>query len=262
MQELGEIYADMAKTVIKEHALYGLPNPLYNTTWLDKTCIYFESLADVNKSLDIVQIVCFFIEHLQGYLSQRGYHWPLPNNGPSAIAEINERFRRQGIGYQYSQGKIIRFDNQLLHAEAVDRTFQLLLEPRYQNVSREYLTAHDHFRHGRGADCLTWSLKAFESVMKVVADRNSWPYDKGATVKHLLQLLFDKGFFPPYLSNAMAGVRTFLESSIPTIRNKQGGHGSGSKENIVPNHLAQYMLYITGSTINWMVEIQRDRRGH
>jgi hypothetical protein len=261
MESLGNIYIEIAKIVMKEHALSTLPDPLYRTTYLDKVNLYFESISDVNKSLDIVQILCFYMEHLEDHLSAHGYNWPLLNKGKEAIAEINERFKRRGIGYQYGQDKIIRLDNQLLHAEAVDRTFQLLLEPQYSNVSKEYLTAHDHFRHRRNADCLTWSLKAFESVMKVVADRNGWKYDKGAAAKDLIQLLFEKHFFPPYLSNAMAGLRNFLESSMPTIRNKKGGHGSGSVVNEVPDSLAQYMIYITGSTLNWIVEIQQERNG-
>jgi len=261
LEALGGVYIEIAKIVMKEHALLKLPDPYYNHTYLDKVNIYFESLSDVNRSLDIVQVICFYIEHLEEHLIVHGHNWPLLHKGQMAIDEINERFKRQGVGYQYSQGKIIRIDNKMLHAEAVDRTFQLLREQPYHNVNTEYLTAHDHFRHGRAADCLTWALKAFESIMKVVADQNKWQYDKGATAKTLIQLLFDKHFFPPYLSNAMAGMRTFLESSMPTIRNKQGGHGSGSTANVVPNSLAQYMLYLTGSTINWIVEIQMERSG-
>jgi hypothetical protein len=261
MNELGNIRLEMAKTITMEHALSGFPGTLYQSNLLDKINIYFESLSEVNKSLDIVQIVCFYMENLENYLQSQGHYWALAIRGQTAIDEINERFKRHGIGYQYSYGKIVKLDNQLLHSEAVDRTFQLLADPGYANVSEEYQTAHEHFRFGRNADTLSWSLKAFESVMKVVADQNGWAYAAGATAKPLIDLLFANHFFPPFSQTAMTGIRSFLESSIPTIRNKKGGHGSGSVVNQVPDSLAQYMLYITGSTINWIVEIQAERRG-
>jgi len=252
-------YKQIARVLLKEHAIDNLPNVFYQTTILDRINIYFEGLKDVNRSLDIVQLLCYAMEHVPEFVYSRGYQFVSPDLGQAAIAEINERFRRRGIGYQYAQGKIIRLDNQLLHQEAVDRTFQLLNAPLYKNVNLEFLTAHDHFRKGNKADCLNWSLKAFESIMKVVADTNGWLYDKGATARPLVQLLFSNGFFPTYLETAMAGIQTFMESSIGTIRNKQGGHGNGAQINIVPDSLAQYALYITGTTINWIVELQQER---
>ena len=253
-------YQRIVRVLLKEHALDNLPTVLHQATLLDRINIYFEQSKDVNQALDVVQLLCFSMEHVPDFLYSKGYQFVPADTGPAAIAEINERFRRRGIGYQYTQGRIIRLDNQLLHQEAVDKPLQLLTDPMYENVNREFLTAHDHFRHGRNEDCLTWALKAFESVMKVVADANGWPYDKGATARPLVQLLFAQGFFPAYFQSAMAGIQTFLENSINTIRNKKGGHGSGSEVNEVPDSLAQYMLYITGVTINWIVEIQRERK--
>src|SRR6201999_1037018 len=102
-----------SKNCDEEHAASKLPDPYYNHTYLDKVYIYFESISDIDRSLDIVQIICFYIEHLEEHLIRNGYNWPLLNKGQAAIHDINERFKRQGIGYQYSQGKIIRIDNQI-----------------------------------------------------------------------------------------------------------------------------------------------------
>lgn len=255
-----EYFKRIAEVVVKEHALKNLPSVLHAATILDRINIYFDQLKDVNRSLDIVQLLCYSIEHLPDFMSTRGFPWFLNDKGDAAIEEINARFKRAGVGYQYAAGKIIRLDKQILHTEAVEKTLQLLADPVYDNVNREFLTAHEHFRHGRNEDAIAWSLKAFESVMKIVATANGWSHDQGATARPLVNLLFTNGFFPDYLQTAMSGLQNFLENSINTIRNKKGGHGSGAVINEVPDSLAQYVLYITGMTINWIVGIQAGRK--
>jgi hypothetical protein len=45
-----------------------------------------------------------------------------------------------------------------------------------------------------------------------------------------------------------------LESSVPTARNKTSGHGQGAAIQIVPDHLAAYVLHMTASTIVFLVK--------
>ena len=253
-------YQEMAQIIRKEHSLVDLPGSSYDYSLFSRIHLYFGSFDDVEKLLDIIELVSFFIENAEDHLYQNGYNSiHLSPNGVAAINETNQRFKMNGVGYQYQNGKIIRLDNQLLHIESVERTLDLLKDPMYENVNQEFLTAHEHFRFKRNADCLTWCLKAYESTIKIVANQNGWPFEKGSTARPLTQLLFKKQFFPPYLESAMSGLQTFLEQSINTIRNQKGGHGNGIEINHVPDSLAQYMLYITGSTINLIIEIQKER---
>lgn len=255
-----EYIAQLASIIKKEHSLIALPDPYYRTSLLQKIEIYFQQIEDTDKALDIVQLFCICIDISVTQLSNMGYSYPLSKTASETIQEINERFRLKGIGYQYTNGKIIRLDNQFLHNEAVEKTFNLLNDPEYKNVNEEFLTAHDHFKHGRKADSLVWCLKAYESIIKIIASKNNWDYDKNANANKLTDLLFKNNFFPSFLEQAINNFRAFLENSTNTIRNKKGGHGSGVEANEVPDSLAQYMLYITGSTLNLFIETQKERK--
>jgi len=45
-----------------------------------------------------------------------------------------------------------------------------------------------------------------------------------------------------------------LESGIPTIRNKEGGHGQGVNISNVPEHFASYSLHLTASNLLFLMQ--------
>jgi hypothetical protein len=51
----------------------------------------------------------------------------------------------------------------------------------------------------------------------------------------------------------LGAVRSALESAIPTVRNKLGGHGQGAKPREIPAFYATYLLHETASTIVFLV---------
>ena len=72
----------------------------------------------------------------------------------------------------------------------------------YQNANDEYISAHEHFRHGRNKECLNDCLKAFETTMKIICSKNKWEYDKDHdTASKLIKICLEKDIFPKYLSN-------------------------------------------------------------
>ena len=70
---------------------------------------YFHAQSDVDKALDVIE-VCFM------YIDTIARRFDPPNrqgrgitqDADSAIAELNERFRRAGVGYRFEGGKILR----------------------------------------------------------------------------------------------------------------------------------------------------------
>jgi hypothetical protein len=91
-----------------------------------------------------------------------------------AIQELNGRFREHGVGYEYSDGEIIRIDSELLHAEVVKPALGLLRAPEYAGAQAEFLSAHEHYRHGRTKEALVDCLKALESAMKAICSKRGW----------------------------------------------------------------------------------------
>jgi hypothetical protein len=171
-----------------------------------------------------------------------------------AITELNARFREHSIGYQYENGKIIRVDSQLIHAEVVKPALALLTAPEYAGANAEFLKAFGHYRKGETEtkDCLTECLKAFESTMKAICTKRQWTFKPTDAAKALIDVCVKNGLIPQFLQSQ-------LESGIPTIRNRMpgSGHGQGPTVITVPPHYASYILHLTATTIKFLVDSEK-----
>ncbi len=173
-----------------------------------------------------------------------------------AIADLNVRFKENAVGYQLIDGEIVRVDSELLHAEAVKPALRLLNTKEYAGPHQEFLNAYEHYREGRNKEALNDCLKAFESTMKAICDKRGWAYKPGDTAKALIDVLYAEGLVPSFWQNQFASLRGLLESSIPTGRNKQSGHGQGATPTTVPDHMAAYMLHMTASTLVFLTKAE------
>jgi hypothetical protein len=174
-----------------------------------------------------------------------------------AVQELNRRFRRHDLGYAFEGNLLMRIDSQYLHAEVVDPALQLLNTAGFDGSEAEFLKAHHHFREGRNEEAIVDALKAFESAMKHICNECGWSYGEGATAKILIKTLIDNGLFPKSLESYLGSLRVILESGVPTLRNKNAGHGRGSEPRKVTDSLAAYVLHQTGANIVYLVDTFR-----
>lgn len=190
----------------------------------------------------------------QGYYLDRPYPraWIA-----KAIEELNHRFREHGVGYQFTDGQIIRIDSELVHAEVMKPALRLVSNPDYAGVQDEFLSAHEHYRAGNAKEALVDCLKAFESMMKAICDKRGWPYDTKATAKDLIRVCLDQGLIPNFWESHYTSLRSLLESSVPTGRNRVAGHGQGPVPTKVPDHLVAYMLHMTAAAILFLGDAER-----
>ncbi|CAC9997412.1 STM4504/CBY_0614 family protein, partial [Bathymodiolus azoricus thioautotrophic gill symbiont] len=163
-----------------------------------------------------------------------------------------------GIGFQFIENEIIRIDSELIHEEAVKPALRLLNGENYQGAQQEFLSAYDHYRHGKNKDSLNECLKAFESTMKAICEKNNWDYQANATVKSLIQICFDNNLVPSFWQQQLDSLRSLLESGIPTGRNKLSAHGQGTTPTVVPGYLVAYMLHMTASTLVFLITAERE----
>lgn len=174
----------------------------------------------------------------------------------SCIEELNARFREHGVGYQYDSGEIIRVDSELIHVEAVKPALLLLRGANYSGAQEEFLGAFEHYRHGKNKEALNECLKAFESTMKAICQKRGWTFKPTDTAKTLIQICFEKQLIPDFWQTQFASLRSMLESSVPTGRNKLSGHGQGFSAVTVPDHIAAYMLHMTASTVVFLIRAE------
>ena len=172
----------------------------------------------------------------------------------STISEANSRFKEHGVGFEFVSGEVIRIDSQLVHDDVVKPALNLLSDLKFKGANEEFLKAHEHYRHGRHKECLVECLKAFESTMKTICDLKGWQYQTRDTAKTLINICMTNGLFPTFMQSHIGNLRAILESGVPTVRNKQGGHGQGATVTIVSESTARFALHTTAANILLFVE--------
>jgi hypothetical protein len=250
-------YQFIVETLCREYGVFFLPGSETHgiRNYLTELANFMLKVEDPEKALDAIDLSFRVID---GMVRRHGY---LNRDNPSeladdAIGELNFRFREHGIGYEFD-GQIIRIDSALLHAEAVKPALALLGAPEYAGAQAEFLTAHEHYRHGRTKEALADCLKALESVMKVICAKRGWQHDPNATSSALIKVLFDNGLVPSFWTSHFSALRSTLEAGVPTARNRLGGHGQGAQVVQVPEYLAAYVLHLTASAILFVAEAEK-----
>jgi hypothetical protein len=217
---------------------------------------FFVSVQETEKALDVIELSFRIIDSHTRDSGYRFHSRPLIT-ADAAIEELNLRFLEHGVGYKYEAGTLIRIDSELVHAEVVKPTLNLLLAKEYKGANEEFLKAHEHYRHQRYQECMNECLKAFESVMKAICHKRKWQYNQKDTAKVLIDTCFKKGLIPNFLEGHFTALRSCLESGVPTVRNKMSGHGQGVQPNDVPAYMAGYLLHLTATSILLMVEAEK-----
>lgn len=248
-----DAYRSLHDTLAREYGVFRLTRDSTDKSALRN---FFLATEDVEQALDVVELSFRFIDRAardSGYL-----HGTIRKVKPDdAISELNERLREHGIGFQYESGELVRVDSQLVHAEVVKPALQLLRNLDYEGANEEFLNAHEHYRHGRFEEAITECLKSLESTLKAICHKRRWTCAETDTAKRLLDVVFTQGLIPSYLQSEFSALRTSLESGVPTVRNKQAGHGQGTQVRRVPQHLVSYLLHLTATSILFLVESEK-----
>lgn len=218
-------------------------------SYLQNISKYFLTEKNIEKALSVIELMIRFTKIFAD-------QYPRGIDISDIIEELNQRFREHGVGYQYENGQIIRTDSEFIHVEAVKPALQLLSNPTYKGAQEEFLKAHEHYRHSRYDAALTDCLKAFESTMKIIIHKRSWVCDKNATSKKLIDCCLSNELIPKFWTDQFNSLSNILTSSIGTPRNKLSGHGKGNDEIVVPEHLIQYVLHMTASTIVFLIKAE------
>lgn len=215
---------------------------------------FFLQEESTERALDVVELSFKVINKVIAEDRSYQYNTVRKIEPADAVTELNERFREHGIGFQFESNELIRVDSEFLHSEAVKPALAVLRGTGFQGANEEFLLAHEHYRHGRHKECLVDCLKAFESTMKSVCKLRGWATQPNDTAKSLIATCFANGLVPAYLDSQFASLRSVLESGVPTVRNKNGGHGQGSNPVVIPDYMARYALNLTATSILFVVD--------
>lgn len=253
--EVREAYEFIVNTLCSEYGVFRLPGTNKhhgNRSYINDLEAFFLQEGDIEKALDPVELTF----QAMAYVTIRN----ASEVAEDAIEELNSRFKEHGVGYQFTNGKIIRADSELIHSEVVQPALKLLNQEHYAGAQQEFLNAHEHYRRGNAREAPNDCLNAFESAMKAICDKRGWSYANNATARPLIQVCFDNGLIPSFWQSHYASLRSLLESGVPPGRNNLSGHGQGTTPVSVPDHLVAYMLHMTASAIVFLAETEANLR--
>ena len=255
--EAGEYYRAIHDILAREFGVFKLYD--HSTNPQDMVSNFLLSATEIDDVLSVIEL-SLRIAPLARRDANYYYVESLQMTVNDAIVELNQRFLEHGIGYQFESDEIVRIDSEFIHQEAVRPALQILGEKHYAGANAEFRKAHNHYRKQRYGEAVNECLKALESTLKVICKKRQWFFQETATVQPLLQIVFEKELVPNYLQSKFSGLRSILESGVPTIRNREGGHGAGAEPRNIPQHLAAYVLHLTASAIVFLSQCDEKLR--
>lgn len=247
------IYYDAAVSFLRKeqgvHKLYAK----YTENHQEELFRWIENEDRIDELLDGLEF-CFSVidQWAREHRAQLRSFAPL--SADKAIAEFNARLAEAGVGFIYNDGEILRIDSTHIHSEAVLPTLNLISDAKYATVNEEYRRAHLSYRHGDYETAITECAKAFESTLKIIATTHGWEFKATDTAKSLLDLCVQNDLFPKFLEQGFGSLRSMLESSVPTIRNKTSAHGAGAIPRTIPPELATLQIHQTAVVIRYLIE--------
>ena len=253
-----EGWAIVHNAVAREHGLFELAPGRYDGERCDH---YLLNESSVDHVLDLIEVSFRFISHIARQLHDSEWRrYGIKIGASDAIKELNERFRRAGVGYRFEGESIFRIDSEMIHSEIVKPALKYLSEPGFEGPRDEFLNAHAHYRAREMKDAIIDANNAFESTLRAVCDRRRWKYNHGAPVSALLKILRDNGLLPDYLDNSFDQLIATLHTGLPQVRNSEGGHGQGPTPRQTPDYVAGYALHLMAANILFIVEAHKAMR--
>jgi hypothetical protein len=174
----------------------------------------------------------------------------------SILADDLSAFRFRNVGArQREKFELHLIDNEHLHREITDRTFELTRVAELASAQRDYADAWRHYSKGDLDDAVSNAGKAVESACKAVIKKvDSTTAPENLNLGPLVTLLVQRSVIPA----AMTGVATHLEQIFRAsggLRNQAGAGAHGSVDLITQEaSVALLALRLSGTLISFLSE--------
>lgn len=230
---------------------------------LDDVKSLFSQCIDDMDTSDFLDLIDYMYHCLYSFINIGDiYKYLSPASVESinkAFKDLNDRFKQHNLGYEVTNGTLIRVDNQVVHAQYIKPALQLLCDEEFAGAEDEYRKAFEARCAGNNKDAILNAGKCFESVLKTICEKKKYSFNpQKDTANTLVNILKAQGFFPEYLESHLNGIITTLQSGAPTVRNKVAGHGQGSEITEAPDCLVDYVLGLVAVNSVLLVKLYKE----
>ena len=231
----------------------------FDANLADRFFNYVINEKDIDQFLSAVEIGCMQLSMLS-HPHEQPQCRAAKQEGKDSIDEINQRFQQHGVGYQFENGRIIRVDSKLAHAEIIKPALSILSDPIFSNANKNFMTAHRHYRDGIYSSCIVEANRAFESMLKTICDREGWSYESGDRVKDLVKAIKNGGLFANEFQKSLDNFVNMLNTCLSSVRNNSGAHGEGQGADPVTSRTARYALNMAAANILFLGECYQEMK--
>lgn len=253
-----DAYTDIVKVLRKEYGLQKLGKTFQSDAFSELLNFLLQE-PDVERCLDAIEL-CYLVGDNMARSTQYINRSDPNRRVDDCLVELNDRFKEAGLGYELIDGKIVRIDSQLLHSEIVKPAIGFLNAKGFEGARDEFMGAYEHYRHGNHEEALVDALKAFESTMKIILTANGKVFAPSDTASKLVLACSQAGLIASYNEQHLVSLVNVLTSGIPTIRNRNGGHGQGGALRVVEPEIVAYGLHLTASAIVMLSGLESKRK--
>ncbi len=207
--------------------------------------------ASVNRCLDVFDVLFGFFKDGE---SVRFDEYSSSTCLSEAIEDFNQRLKEHSAGYRFENRFVFRIDSEFMHSEVTKPALEIISRrEEYKPALDEFITAHNHYKENRLAECIVSCGKSLEALLKSIYLLNCWEI-RGDTLQKLVAGAFEHDLIPSYLQNQFTEIRKMVSSGVGNIRNNAGAHGRSVDSNDVAVNLVQYSLNLTASNILFLTE--------
>lgn len=213
---------------------------------------------DVDECLDIIEISCRILTRTAEKKIECGDRGAT-TDAISTIEHINDCFIREGVGYQFSGGYIVKIGSEIVHSEVVQPALGLLVGEIFKEANADFMDALRHYRHGDFKETVTAANRAFESTLKAICKAREWDYKPGDRASELISVVNKSGLFAGQPALGIESYVSMMRTGLPGVANNFGRHGRDPDAKPVPDFIAAYALHLMAANIVMLVSAHKSR---
>ncbi len=248
-----KIWNDIYDIFIRQIGAISLDGFYSNDSYSRRIEYYFRN-HNGDELLNLIDLCFVYFDKILRNHPPTG-HYDISNILDESISELNYRFRQYGLGYEFTNGELIKKTNEIIHSEIIKPALKLLHDEKFKGAEDEFLLAFSNYKDGKNKDAILYAQKAFESSMKTICKRKKYPYEENDNAKKLIEILRLNNFYPEYLTKQLVLLSDLLLTGLPKMRNEEAGHGQGDEIRNVENNYVEYAIHLAATNIVFLVSL-------